>query len=120
MSIRFDEILWAKGPFQCGLYPNIKFFNMGMKLQLLNGETVIADIGYRGRFIVPFIPGNSVQKIKSYLGRQETVKRILKHFHVLSTVFIHDISLHSYCFHAVANLTQLIIHNSDPLFRIRS
>ena len=117
VSLRSGYIVWANGPFPCALYPDLKIFNCDLRQILQSDELILCDHGYTGRHVLHEIPGTSSLSAK-YLARQETVNRRLKHFNVLSNTFRHDISLHSFCFHAIVNLTQLMLRNSDPLFEV--
>ncbi len=68
------------------------------------------------RVVTP--PGDEDPNCKVYAdlrARHETVNRRFKQFAVLSNRFRHDKSSHSFCFHAIANVTQLIM-DTHPLF----
>lgn len=52
------------------------------------------------------------------MSRHETVNRRMKQFQALKQVFRHNITKHPMVFYAVANLTQLMIENGEPLFKI--
>lgn len=54
----------------------------------------------------------------TFLARHDTLNRRLEIFNVLSTKFQHEISLHAYCFHVIANVTQMMIEHSHPLFEL--
>ena len=79
---------------------------------------MIADSGYQDeRCQTPTGSISATEKLHSTVrARQETVNKRLKQFFVLSHRFRHNIALHSSCFHAVRNLTQLMIKRSEPLF----
>lgn len=115
--IHSGYILWVNGPYHCGLYPDIKIFNGTLKNRLLPGEKVLADRGYTSNSCVYRIP-KSEGLSASLLARHESLNRRLKNFNVLSSRFRHNVSLHSYCFHAIANLTQLMIEDCEPLFEV--
>ena len=66
------------------------------------------------------IPGYSESFSSIVRARHDVVNRRLKQFSVLRTTFRHSLSLHSYCFHAAANLTKLMIEHSDPVFDVHS
>jgi hypothetical protein len=50
------------------------------------------------------------------LARQETINRRIKQFSCMSQRFRHSLNLHPGFFHAVTNLTQLMIYNGEPLY----
>lgn len=52
------------------------------------------------------------------MARHETVNSRIKQFAVLTNAFRHDLDLHYKCFHAVANITQLMIENDEPLYQV--
>ena len=49
-------------------------------------------------------------------ARHETLNKGMKQVRVLNDWFRHSIALHSFCFDAVANITQAIIQGGEPLF----
>lgn len=118
VSIGKGEIVWANGPYPCGSHPDQKNFNLCLKQQLCMSEVVLADRGYGGPRCVYDLENDS-RLCKTLLAKHETANRRIKHFKVLSDRFRHDLALHSYCFHAAVNLTELMIENSDPLFTVK-
>ena len=46
ISIDTGDIVWAHGPFPCGSNPDVSIFRKRLKLELSDGERVIADKGY--------------------------------------------------------------------------
>lgn len=120
ICIGTGHIVWVHGPFPCGRYSDLSIFRLGMKESLLSGEKVVADGGYRDNCCEQ-LGGQSSTLSKVYSvvrARHETVNRRLKQFFVLGHRFRHDLSRHSACFHAVSNLTQLMIENGEPLFSV--
>ena len=117
VGIYSGNIVWVNGPFPCGNYPDVKIFKETMVSKLNIDELVIADRGYKHAKCVYSLAG--FESLSSSLrARHEVVNRRLKHFSVLRTVFRHDLSVHSMCFHAVANITQLMIKHEDPMFKV--
>jgi hypothetical protein len=49
------------------------------------------------------------------MTRHETVNRRLKQFYCINLRFRHSLHLHPRFFHAVVNLTQLMIEIGEPL-----
>lgn len=97
-----------------------KRFSLGMELALVSNEKVIADGGYNhNRCKHPAELNETEGKQCGILrARHETVNRRLKQFFVLGHRFKHNVTLHSVCFHAVANVTQLLIESGHPLFKL--
>ena len=118
VSISTGNIVWVNGPFPCGEYPDIKIFKKFMLNMIGPEEMVVADRGYKHEKCVYSIPGIDPTVSSCIRARHEIVNRRMKHFQVLSTVFRHNLKLHALCFHAVANITALMIEHSDPLFEI--
>lgn len=59
-----------------------------------------------------------LDSVRVFFSRHETVNSRFKNFKLMDTPFRHDISLHSYCFHAVSNIVQLDVSNEHPLFSV--
>ena len=110
--------MWANGPYPCGSNPDIKIFKECLSQKLDPGEQVLADGSYVGDKCVMCIPGKSEKFSSQVRARHETANRRLKHFAVLGNRFRHKLQLHSMCFHAIVNLTQIILESSDSLFQI--
>jgi hypothetical protein len=123
ISIRNSEIVWIKGPFPCGAWPDITIFRTYLRQQFRPGEKCIGDRGYRGEPTLITTPVNCDTRCKRHLmgrirGRHETVNVRMKHWHILKSQFRHDISKHGMVFKAVAVLTQLTITSDEPLFSV--
>ncbi len=112
-------IVLVHGPFHCGAYPDLKIFQMGMKKVLLENESVIVDGSYADpRCEYNCKAGVSSRNLHALLwARHETVNRRFKQFGAIGQQFRYDVIRYSDCFHAVANLTQAMIENEDPLFQ---
>ena len=86
-------------------------------------ERVLADGGYTGEERI-WAKGNSgYQNVTSIMegtarARHETVNRLFKNVGVLKQPFRHELSLHTTCFYAVANLVQLMIKFENPVFMV--
>lgn len=118
LCLRTGEIVWAHGGFPCGAYPDLKIAK-DLFIQFLDeNEKTMADKGYNDRnyFILPNEQNNV--RHKKIMSRHETVNKRIRHFNVLNNKFRHDKSLHGKCFHAIVNLSQIIIKNEDPLFSV--
>lgn len=81
-------------------------------------ERSMTDEGYKDAkyFSLPSDVNN--KRHKFIMSRHETINKRIKQFNVLSQTFRLNLSLHKICFHAVVNLTRLVIKYEEPLFRI--
>ena len=111
------EIVWAHGGLPCGARPDLRLARDAFIHVLDPGERIIADRGYRDQtfFDIPDGSEDDEQKRK-ILAWHETVNRRIKQFYCMSQRFRHSLNLHPRFFHAVANLTQLMIENGEPLY----
>eukprot|EP00171_Calliarthron_tuberculosum_P005219 IDg5219t1 len=111
------DIVWVNGPFPAGSNNDVSIFRLDLKHALLPGERIITDGGYGDeRCASPnkiTVEGRGLAS--EIRARHETVNACFKKFNVLRVMFRHERSKHSYCFHAVANITQLMM-DTDPLF----
>lgn len=121
IALESGEIVWVHGPFPASK-SDLHIFRRGMKDALAPDERVVADKGYAGE-ISCYTPLSfdfthaSSSTCAALRARHETVNRRLKQFGVLSQRFRHHRSLHSFCFHAVANITQIMME-VNPLFHV--
>lgn len=121
LNIRQKEMVWTYGGRPCGECPDLVLAREVYTSMVDEGEKTIADRGYRDDqfFINPYNNPQSVVQQKQIMARHETVNKRLKQFSVLDIPFRHDVYLHPRCFHAVANITQLMLTNGEPLYSVR-
>lgn len=117
VSISSGLMCWVNGPYPAGLYPDIKIFNEQLKEKLGENEKVLADGGYRGPKCRYSYSNQNELLSGAIRARHEKVNRRMKQFRILSTTFRHEKYLHVYCFHAIANLTQLMLRH-EPMFSL--
>ena len=119
VSIANGNIVWCNGPYQCGAFNDLSIFRDELKQFLDDGELLIADNGYKDeRCILPEDCGpENLLFHKAVRARHECVNGRLKTFSILRYKFRHDVSLHKYCFHAIANIVKLSFDES-PNFEI--
>ncbi len=119
VSIQTSDIVWVHGGFPCGSHPDVRIFRSGLKRMLRVNERVVADKGYTDeKCVTPRQLSSARRSFYALLrARHETVNERLKHFTVLRERFRHDRAKHSICFHAVANVVQVMMR-TDPLFSI--
>ena len=117
ICIRSGDIVWTNGGLPCGEWPDLRRNALIGFLQ--PQEKVVADRGYNDPFYfdVPNGDEGDWQK-KRILARHETVNRRIKQFCCLNQRFRHVLHLHPCFFHAVLNLTQLMIENGEPLYSV--
>ena len=122
ICIANGHIVWVNGPYPCGAWPDIKIAKHIVYDLFDPNEKAIADAGYKDgerRFITPTGTHNSISRLHSLArARHETCNRRLKQFRAIGDKFRHNINKHGVCFHAVANVTQLMIENGQPLFDV--
>lgn len=121
ICIRTGKIAWAHGPFPCGSYSDVRIFRLGMKRNLDEGELVVADGGYKDERCMACKDEQDPNREFFALvrARHETVNRRFKQFAVLGNRFRHSLKLHSFCFYAVCNITQLLLLSGEPLFSVQ-
>lgn len=120
LALVTGHIVWAYGGYPAGEYPDLKLSRELYVHQVMPGELTFADKGYRDAkfFITPDSTNNAGHKY--IMSRHETVNKRFRQFRVLGNTFRHDIDKHTSCFHAVANITALVIKMEDPLFSLTS
>ena len=121
VSIQAGEISWINGPYPCGEYSDLKIFRSELIHALDPGEKVVADKGYRGEacFIQKNEGSEEEHRAKGVLmARHETLNRRFKVFKALGHVFRHDLTKHSFVFHAVATIVQLTLKHESPIFEL--
>ena len=121
VCIRTGHIVWTHGPFPCGSFPDLIIYRIAMKGSLAPGEMVVADEGYNDPTCLPGsdVDGEHRKRLAAIRARKETVNRRFKQFFVPGHRFRHKSAIHSVCFHAVANLTQIMIEKGRPPFKLR-
>ena len=121
VSIRGGDIVWTNGPYACGAWPDISIFREHLIHQLLPGEMVEADRGYRGEPTKIRTPIDAAtrreKKLKSRARAcQETANKCFKQFGALKQVYRHQIQNHKLLFESVVVITQLSLQHGEPLF----
>ncbi len=115
-------IVWVKGLYECGDWPDIEIARAELHDALEYGEFYLADSGYRnGDYYSVTSNGlsNCDQRMKSIVpARHETVNKRFRQWCCLERRFRHKRALHSKCLFAVANFTQFAIEDDEPLFDV--
>ena len=116
LCIRTGDIVWAHGGLPCGQWPDLRLARDAFIGHLQPGEKALADRGYRdcNHFENP----NEDRQKKKILARHETVNGRIKQFRCMKNIFRHALYLHPVFFHAVINLTQVMIESGEPLYSV--
>ena len=124
VCILTGKIVWINGPFECGIWPDIKISRSALMLKLEDGERVKADDGYLGEapqhIMCPKSFCNTAETIRTQsriCSRQESVNKQFKQFGILKQVYRHDLSDHAGVFRAIAVITEIAIEHHKPLFQ---
>lgn len=118
LCVRTGHMVWVNGGYPCGAYSDLKIARQAYLQFVDPGERTFTDKGYLDRnvFILPNLQNKTLHG--RIMARHETVNRRMKQFQALKQVFRHDRRKHTIVFNAVANLTQLMLVNGEPLFTI--
>lgn len=75
------HIVWANGPFPFGAYPDVKIFQLSMKLSLEANEEVVADGAYNDERCSKMGENSSQTRFYGFVRtRHETVNQRFKQF----------------------------------------
>ena len=103
-------IVWLRGPYRCGSWPDLSIAQDALHLYLDDGERYVADNGYNCQEAL--IP-NDVQTfyemyyMSTARSRHETVNQLFKQFRVIGNRFHRSVDLHGQFTFAIANIIQL-------------
>jgi hypothetical protein len=120
LNIRRGDIVWIHGGLPCGTWSDLKLARSAYIHEINEGELTIADDTYRDAtyFIHPHAFPESIQLQSKIRARHETINRRFKQFKILDTKFRHKLYLHPRCFHAIAQVIQVALHNGHPLYQL--
>ena len=122
ICIQTGWVVWANGPYPCGAYPDIKIFRDRLKDELITGEMIVADRGYKdGRIYVNSPTGyrNQGETEKAHVrSRHEHINMRIKKFKILSTRFRARREKHWMAFHSIINMLQVEIEEGQPLMQV--
>jgi hypothetical protein len=122
VCIQTGYIVWVNGPFKAGKWNDIKLNRSTLKEQLLPGEMVEADRGYRGDETVrcpdTVFPRSYKQAKQKARARHKMVNGRLKKYRVLASVFRHERNLHQFVFYAVAVIKKIGFEDGSPPFSV--
>lgn len=121
ISISTGDIVWANGPFPCGV-PDLKIFRQNLRRQLTPGEKVVADQGYKGNTKILTTLDSKDDDHKKGMSRlrarQETVNARIRTWGCLRQTFRHHRDKHHLVTRAILAMTQVSICNGHPLFQV--
>ena len=94
-------------------------FRTQMKRKLDEGELVLADQGYTDErcLLSHHVPDQDRALHGRIRARHEVVNNRIKQFAAITSCYRHDLNLHRFIFHSIANLTHLMMVNDEPLFK---
>lgn len=111
------NIVWCSGPYPAGRKNDLQIYRDALRQYLGPRELIIGDSAYLDPTCI-YDDGVEEGLAQSIRNRQETVFSRMKTFNVLGYRFRHNVSKHSHCFYAVANLIEISIQNGSSLFSI--
>ncbi len=122
VSLYTSKIIWIKGPFPCGEFPDAKIFHLFLKKELDKHEMGVADRGYRSISQLSTKMPHQQKAKRKFIGRilaqQETVNQRLKKFGCLCIKFRHDLKDHILYFKAVSVIVQLRLADDNPIYSL--
>jgi DDE superfamily endonuclease len=123
ICIQTGWVVWANGPYPCGAFPDIRIFRDRLQEELLPGEMVVADRGYRdGRTFCNTPTGyrNPSETEKANVrSRHEHINGRIKKFKIMSTRFRACREKHWMAFHTIINVLQIEIEEGKPLMQVQ-
>ena len=123
ICILTGDIVWINGPYEAGIWPDIKIFRDALLSNLAPNERVEADDGYIGehptRIKCPRGFANleeteyMQQRVRNH---QETINKRFKDFGAMRQIWRNEIPKHGDAFRAIAIILQLSINQGERLF----
>jgi hypothetical protein len=109
-----SQIIWINGPYKGSIH-DITIAHDQLLDHLLEGECLLGDKGYVGdsHFVTPFKPAVSHEQCcfnKEVYTHRQSIERIIKRikiFRSVKDVWQHDVELHKFVFHVVAQITNI-------------
>lgn len=100
------------------MFSDLKLAREAYVLSVNDNELTLADKGYKDAnfFILPSEQNTVYHNL--IMSRHETVNKRIKQFNILKMPFRNHLEKHPLVFHAVTNITQVIIENGEPLFSV--
>lgn len=122
VAIQTGWIVWLHGPFPAGEWPDLRIMRDCIIYAVDEEEMLLADGGYAdgGNYTVtPTGLNRPIDRSRALVrARHETCNHRLKVWQVLHQEFRHSPKNHYMCCRAVANITQHMIENGEPLFPV--
>ena len=122
ICIKTGDIFSFNGPFAAS-FSDLNIFRVGMKMNLMGGEQVIADRGYNGdvKVITPYSDPTNKTHLKMMgisRARHETINGRLKGWGILGENFRHNIDQHNLIFKFILVIEQIKIESGSPPFQV--
>lgn len=97
--------------YPCGEYSDLKLAREAYVYSINPGELTLADRGYNdlNYFILPTTQNSALHK--RIMACHETVNKRIRQFNILKYPFRNNLLKHPLVFHAMFNLSQLMIDN---------
>jgi hypothetical protein len=125
VCILSGDCVWVNGPYEAGMWNDIKIFRNALLSELEDGERVESDDGLRGlapKYAkCPSSMGNKVEleAMQSLIrSRHETINKRFKQWNILKQIFKGEITHHGEYVSMVAVITQVAIEHGEPLFQV--
>jgi hypothetical protein len=125
VCILSGDCVWVNGPYEAGLWNDIKIFRNALLTELDDGERVESDDGLRGvapqYSKCPASIGSKpeLEALQSLVrSRHETINKRFKQWSILKHIFRGDISQHGEYVSMISVITQLAIEHGEPLFQV--
>lgn len=111
--INTGRIVWIHGPFPAGRWADIRIYRLRLKMYLLPGERVWADLGYRGdttvihRRCLGDEDCDMLSDLKFARARHENINGRMTKSGALCKLWRHDLNKHYLAFYAAAVIYQI-------------
>lgn len=115
LNINNGHIVWAFGGYPCKEFSDLQLAREAFVPALDANEQAMADKSYRKdpSFITP--TDENKKEHKEIMSRHEAVAKRLRLFQILKVSYRHELEKHNMVFHAIVNLTQLMIEHEEPI-----
>ena len=123
VCIQNGWIVWTNGPFAAGIFPDVTIFREALKEELMPGERIEVDSGYRGEpaFSGPNDDDNNAEwgymKGKAR-ARHENINGRIKQFRIFTNIYRNKREHHHLFFNAVVGIVQFDIKHGNGIYQI--
>ena len=122
VNIKTGWIVWVNGPFAAGSYDDLTIFRSALLQELMPGERVETDQGYRGE-IACSRPSDYVTDEEKWMkskamARHENINGRLKRFNILTHRYRGDRNRHGDFVRAIAAIVQFDIRSGFGVYQV--